>query len=166
MTTTVAPPQPPAARAGSAPAGPLPAELTRVLFDELGRLGVLVAELAPDDTAAWAAVRSGVASLSVAARQLARTVAGPHGDGRSSSVGAALSPTDAVPPVVWAREVAAIHRLLRPAVRELAEHGAEHGVEHGASDAPCAAELASVLHTASAVADDVAAAAGAARTTR
>lgn len=120
------------------------AELTRELFTELGRLGARVAELDPGDAAAWHAARPALSRLSVDMRRLTGDLAA-GGAPWPDDVAGPLRAADPVPPVVWAREVAAVHRLLR---RALAHSGADGG-QRGQRGRRAA--LTRMLHTTTAV---------------
>lgn len=116
-------------------------ELTRELFAELGRLGARVAELDLGDAVAWHAAHPALSRLSVDMRRLTRELTAAAGAAWPDDVAGPLRATDPVPPVVWTREVAAVHRLLR---RTLARSDV-------AADADRRAVLTRMLHTTTAV---------------
>lgn len=118
MTTTLLRQEPHAAVAGEHPA-----RSVAVLADELrtaqARLGERIADLDPDDTACWVAIRPTLARLSRAGRQAARAIAVARGYPPPDHEGCALDEDDTVAPVVWSREIGMMHRLLWRALRDI-----------------------------------------------
>lgn len=96
-----------------------PAVLAGALLAEHARLGARVADLDADDAATWAAVRPLLARMSRDGRQAAHDIAVARGCGEPGDRRHALRPDDAAPPVVWAREIGAMQRLLWQALRDV-----------------------------------------------
>lgn len=94
------------------------AALARALLAEHARLGAWVAALKPSDRPTWEAAGPTLAELSAVGRDTAREIAGIRG--LSLTVGRALTEADAVPSVVWAREIAVMQRLVYHALRDIA----------------------------------------------
>lgn len=105
----------------------------RGLVDELlaahADAGDCVAALVDGDAAEWEAARPWVARLVADGREFARRLA--RLDGKAGPDDPPLEANDAVPPVVWAREVGAVQRCLRRVVRDLADVAAAG--EHAAA---------------------------------
>lgn len=117
MTTTLLPQE--AAEAVADATVDRPATLlASELLAEHTRLGARIAELDADDAVAWAAVRPLLARASRDGRQAARDIAVARGHAEPGD-SRTLGPDDTVPPVVWAREIGAMQRLLWRALRDI-----------------------------------------------
>lgn len=79
-------------------------------------VGDWVGALDPDDASAWAALRPALASLSLSGRRTAAEIAEVGGLEAPAGVGLALT---AAEPVVWARELGAVQRLLWRLLRDI-----------------------------------------------
>lgn len=128
--------------------------LARELLAEHARLGAWVAALDPNDGATWETVGPTLAALSAVGRHTAREVAGIRSRGQALEIGPALTEVDAAPPVVWAREIAVMQRLVRHALRDV-----ERDTDTGAQ---CAAALRDALRQTRTVTTEFATAASAA----
>lgn len=117
MTTSLISHETPGASTTEDPSARPVAALARELLAEHARLGVWVAALEPGDRPTWETVAPSLADLSATGRHTAREIAGIRG--LSLEVGRAVTEIDAVPPVVWAREIAVMQRLVCHALRDI-----------------------------------------------
>lgn len=129
------------------------AVLAQQLLAAHSRLGEWIAELELDDLALWEAIRPALARMSMESRQAVREFASVRGPASSYDTGRPLTQDDTVPPVVWAREVGAVQRLLWGVLADV-----QHEID--TDSASLAAALARALQQTAAVATALRAVAG------